>query len=471
MKSRLTFPHPETNVGKLRQLDELHAEYIRYIGECVTKMVADRKTTAFPSERRAYFPANPNLSSQVLKNAQAQAVELVTTWIAGLYGRKLRSHIRKQGLSDLETLQLYTIGKYRLTHGGTFGRATVPQHLVDLYWSWVWDTSVVGNPPSVSDRTPMRLTEMTCTFGENEDTAHFKGWWLRFSTLTRRKTVEIPLKVSPYLNRTGGMSSTVMARRGVDGGWTFQFTEKTESPAFDGSAGKLGVDVGLNVLAATSDGDLYGRHFKDGFDRLRSRIQTLRANRQRQGMREDSQRLWKLERRLSGQVKTATNTVANRLVRKYPKTTFVVEDLDLSGCRGNKRFAYRALQEALGRKAVTEKVNPAYTSQTCPSCGNVSRRNRNGTKFQCDSCGRKSHADFVGGLNLLGRSEDKQVGMKTPPKSVKATLEGRYLARRARPRPPRSPLEGARTVEPEAYCEPTEKIGIRTASKSVPRFT
>lgn len=468
MKSRLTFPHPETNVGKLRQLDELHAEYVRYVGECAAKMVADHRENVPPSERRAYFNPSACLSSQIAKNAQNQAVELVSTWVAGLYGRKLRSHIRKLGLPDLETLQLYTIGKYRLTHGGTFGRATVPQHLVDLYWSWVWDTSVVGHPPSVGSRFPMRLTEMTCTFGENEDTKNFKGWWLRFSTLTRRKTVEVPLRETPYLQKASGVALTVMARKGPDGGWTFQFTEKGEAPAFDGSAGKLGVDVGLNVLAATSDGNLEGRHFKDGFDRLRKTVGELRANRQRQGMKEDSRRLWKLERRLSGQVKTATNTVANRLVRKYPKTTFVVEDLDLSGCRGSKRFAYRALQEALGRKAVTEKVNPAYTSQTCPSCGNVSRRNRSGTKFRCVSCGRKSHADFVGGLNLLGRSEDKQVSLKTPPKSVKVTLEGRYLARRrAGSRPPRSPSVGARTVEPGAYCEPTEKIGIRTASKSV----
>ena len=432
-------------------------------------MVADRKPGLLLSERRGYFPPTHGLTSQVIKNATNQAVEIVSTWVAGIYGRTLRSHIGKQGLSDLETMQLRTIGKYRLTQGGTFGRATIPQHLVDIYWSWVWNPSIVGDPPSVGNRFPMRLTEMTCTFGENEESKHFRGWWLRFSTLTRRKTAEIPLKTSPYLKRSDAVAKTVLARKTPEGSWVFQFTDKREELPFEGDDGRIGVDVGLNVLAATSNGDIEGRDFKSSFDTLRKRVGDIRANRQRQDLKKDSLRLWKLERRLSGQVKTATNTVANRLVRKYPKTTFVVENLDLSGCRGSKRFAYRALQEALGRKAVVEKVNPAYTSQTCPSCGNVSRRNRRGTSFRCVSCGRKSHADFVGGLNLLGRSEDKQVGLKTPPKSVKAILEGRYLARRrARSRPPRSPSIGARTVEPEAYCEPTEKIGIRTASKSVP---
>lgn len=442
------------------------------MGECVQKMVGDHRVNVFPSERKTYFPANPALSSQILKNAQNQAVELVVTWIAGLYGRTLRSHIAKQGLSDLETMQLRTIGKYKLTHGGTFGRATVPQHLVDLYWGWVWDTEISGNPPSVSERTPMRLTEMTCTFGENKDTTHFVGWWLRFSTLTRRQLVEIPLKESPYIKKAGDVALTVIVRKTPDGGWVFQFTNKTEShPLPDGTQGKLGVDVGLNVLAATSNGDLYGRTFKPKFDRLRKKVLELRANRQRQKLKKDSTRLWRLERKLSGQIKTATNTVANQLAARHPGFTFVVEDLDLSGCRGSKRFAYRALQESLSRKAVTERVNPAYTSQMCPSCGHPSRNNRHGTDFHCQSCGRKSHADFVGGLNLLGRSEDKQVSLKTPPRSVKAMLEGRYLARRAsapaRSRPPRSPLVGVRTVGPEAYCGGTGFPGTRTASKLV----
>lgn len=451
MKSRITFPHPETNVGKLRQLDELHAEYVRYVGICVAKLVADRKTNVFPSERKTYFPACETLSSQILKNAQNHAVDLVSTWLAGLYGRTLRGHIGKQKLSESETVQLYTIGKYKLTRGGLFGRATVSQELVDLYWSWVWNPKISGHAPTIGERTPMHLTQMTCTFGESKKSKFFDGWWLRFSTLTRRSTAEIPLKASPYLRSSKDLALSVMARKNPDGGWVFQFTEKAEAPVFAGDAGKIGVDVGLNVLAATSDGVLYGRDFKAKFDHLRKRVGSVRANRQRQGFKQDSYRLWKLERRLSGQIKTAAGTVANKLVAAHPGHTFVVEDLDLSGSRGSKRFAYRALQSSLATKAATEKVNPAYTSQLCPSCGCVNRKNRHGTAFCCQSCGRRSHADFVGGSNLLGRSEDKQIGLKTPVKSVKAILNGRYRLRRSRP--PEFPPVGASTVWPVAHSK------------------
>lgn len=179
-------------------------------------------------------------------------------------------------------------------------------------------------------------------------------------------------------------------------------------PALGKDAPTVGVDIGLNVLASTSDGCLYGANVKPKFDKLYAKVKQIRANRQRQGFKETSQRLNVLEDRLSGLVKTATGTVANKLIKDYPGHVFVIEDLDLKGCRGQKRFAYRALQTSLEKKTNTLKVNPAYTSQQCPSCGYVSRKNRAGVKFACKGCGKICHADWVGAVNLLRRSEDKE---------------------------------------------------------------
>lgn len=115
----------------------------------------------------------------------------------------------------------------------------------------------------------------------------------------------------------------------------------------------------------------------------------------------------------------------------YPAgTVFVHEDLDLRGTAGQKRFAYRAVHHAMAAKCPQEAQNPAYTSQCCPSCEYVSRRNRAGTKFICRSCGRKSHADAVGGINLLGRSEAKQVSVDDDRFRVRNLLRARYWARR-----------------------------------------
>ena len=48
------------------------------------------------------------------------------------------------------------------------------------------------------------------------------------------------------------------------------------------------------------------------------------------------------------------------------------------------------------------KVNPAYTSQTCPKCGHTEKANRNKKlhTFCCKNCGYKSNDDRVGAMNL-----------------------------------------------------------------------
>lgn len=145
---------------------------------------------------------------------------------------------------------------------------------------------------------------------------------------------------------------------------------------------------------------------------------------------ENSKRLDRLEAKLSGFIRTETGRISNKLVRSFPGYVFVIEDLDLRGCKGQKRFAYKALQSSLEKKAPVIKVNPAYTSQACPACGHVSRRNRSGIRFRCTSCGNKLHADSVGSVNLLGRSEDHKIKITTSVSEVKTLLSQRYFSRR-----------------------------------------
>ena len=50
------------------------------------------------------------------------------------------------------------------------------------------------------------------------------------------------------------------------------------------------------------------------------------------------------------------------------------------------------------------KVNPAYTSQTCPSCGHCEKENRpTQAEFECRQCGYTNNSDVVGAINVLNR--------------------------------------------------------------------
>ena len=60
------------------------------------------------------------------------------------------------------------------------------------------------------------------------------------------------------------------------------------------------------------------------------------------------------------------------------------------------------LELCLNYKMEVQKVNPAYTSQTCHQCGHVAKGNRKTqSEFKCLSCGHTDDADVNASLNIL----------------------------------------------------------------------
>lgn len=47
-----------------------------------------------------------------------------------------------------------------------------------------------------------------------------------------------------------------------------------------------------------------------------------------------------------------------------------------------------------------EFKSPYKTSQRCPICGNIDRRNRNADKFKSTRCAFEENTDIVGAINL-----------------------------------------------------------------------
>jgi putative transposase len=448
VKARIAHAHPNTNQGKLEKLAALQAVYRAYVQTCIDAMVVAKHHYVKLADSQVFFPKSIGLSSQLQKCARLQAVYIVSTWTKTLY-RRLKRYIYEQDFTREMRVQLNMIGKCLLTQAKKTGTIVITEEALSTWWSWVWDKDIAGNTPVVGDDCPMWLSEMCIEFAPAKQAGSHGGWWARVSCLDNGKRLSIPLAKTPYLTNPTKMAKSVLIGK-RHGRWTFQFTDKTPAVEFAPTTKRIGVDVGLNVLAATSDGRLLGKQCKPKFDRLYAKVMRLRKNRMRQGLRRNSPRLARMEQHLSGLIKTETGTVARKLVETYPNTTFVIENLDLRGCRGSKRFAYQALHHALENRAPTQGENPAYTSQECPSCTYVNKLNRNGTKFRCRSCGRIAHADVVGGINLLGRSEDKQIGAFDHPKVVAAILRERYRQRRDSSSGRKRSVP---TVVPVVYCD------------------
>ena len=431
-RSRALYFHPKVNEGKIRALEALHVEYLRYLQACVEVMISSMRMSVSRKELLRFFPKEKVLSTNIVMACQQHAAEIVSGWTTSLYTRKLKRHIKnlaKEGeITEATQIALFTVGKYGVDRPSE----TIPQEAIDQYWSFLLDESLVGRTPTISNRVGMRMSIHTSDIRVVPE-VDLTTWWLGISHLRKSHRLWVPIVANPHIKDPSEIVNGCMIRKDRRGRWRVEVLERKliEDPKLDLTSPRVGVDVGLNVIAATSTGKLYGADLKPKFDTLYAKVKTLRGNRQRQGLRLNSPRLDRLEERLSGLIKSSTGFVANSLVRDYPGHAFVIEDLDLSGCRGQKRFAYRALHNSLKTKAPIIVVNPAYSSQECPSCGYVHRGNRSGTKFKCRGCGKISHADVVGGKNLLRRSEDNLILLDDSPSEVKTILRERYLDLRA----------------------------------------
>jgi len=72
--------------------------------------------------------------------------------------------------------------------------------------------------------------------------------------------------------------------------------------------------------------------------------------------------------------------------------------------------------KAAAKGIAVELVNEAYTSQTCPNCGE--RHKPKGRVFLCPACGFVSHRDAVGAANIRSVCLYGKPG-QSPPGSIK----------------------------------------------------
>lgn len=442
-----TLISPQTNGGKIEQLTKLHAAYVGYLRLCVERMLEARRWSVPLREMMSFFPRPANgLTCHFEKDAKRQAVVIVSSWVKSLYPNVMCEKIVEAGvLTDDQRRQLCTIGKHTIAKPCSTRGGQISQEMVDLYWWCVWEPEVTGRRPTPHDDCPMVLDEAVIRLETNEKSESF-DLWLSCSSLVPRQRLLLPLSPHPELPTRDvlardpkalgrlQLAKTVSVRRDAHGRWWCQLTDRrpqTKPEVVEGR--KLGIDAGLNVIAATSDGRLLGRQLKPQFDRLRSKIFFARRMRQQQGFDKDSPRLRAMEEQLTGLVATSVGRVVNLLLHLYPGSLFVIEQMDLRGAPGSKRFAYRKLLELFLRRAVVLLVNAAYNSQECPCCHHVAAGNRHGTLFLCQNCGYRSHADIVGARNALGRSEDKRITLESHRSAIRAILRAQYLALRAGP--------------------------------------
>lgn len=125
-----------------------------------------------------------------------------------------------------------------------------------------------------------------------------------------------------------------------------------------------------------------------------------------------------LKEKLSGQRERYTNNETDVISRNivnladdHRPSAIVMEDLtgyretaddpihDWPTHKIREKIAYKA--EDLGIPVV--EIDPAYTSQTCSSCGYTDGESRDGRRFVCTDCGYDVDADFNAAVNIANK--------------------------------------------------------------------
>ena len=195
----------------------------------------------------------------------------------------------------------------------------------------------------------------------------------------------------------------------------------------------VGIDVGVEELVATSDGELITnpRHLRHSAERLAA-AQRLVAGRKRGShrRRKAGARVAAVHRKIAHQRRDVHHHISKALVARYD--LIVHEALAITNmtrrpaARPNleggydpngaaaksglnreilaagwgqllRMLSYKA--EEAGRELIA--VDPRHTSMTCTVCGHVDGGNRSGAVFRCLRCGHQAHADVNAAQNIL----------------------------------------------------------------------
>lgn len=179
----------------------------------------------------------------------------------------------------------------------------------------------------------------------------------------------------------------------------------------------VGVDRGVRFIATTYDSS--GKTvFYSGKSVNSKRNHFSKIIKQLKGKKTSSarRRLKSICRREHCWMQDVNHCITKALSQSQPRgTLFVLENLKrLRGCMSNRfpaqnlswwaylDFERKLIYKASFRGQKVIKVNPAFTSQTCPLCGRISKRNRIHSKhlFRCISCMYRTNDDRVAAINL-----------------------------------------------------------------------
>jgi IS605 OrfB family transposase len=232
--------------------------------------------------------------------------------------------------------------------------------------------------------------------------------------------IELPITVPAHLVQYVGhktCSADLCYRKGR---YTLHIVVSIPEPSLPPTPTVVGVDLGLNRPAVTSNRQFLGeKRWKE----QERRTFRLRRKLQAKGTRSARRHLRGLSGKQFRRRRDHDHVLSKRIVQSTPEgATIVLENLKnmrdtskMGRGKGNKNvdnkrrlhsWSFAQLYSFVEYKAQARgirvvKIDPRLTSQTCSHCGHQARNNRRSQSlFLCRSCGYQLNADLNAAYNI-----------------------------------------------------------------------
>ena len=167
--------------------------------------------------------------------------------------------------------------------------------------------------------------------------------------------------------------------------------EIPDPPELSDITSVVGIDRGIRFLAVSYDGNKTSFASGAAVKQKRAHYRKLRQSLQKKQTSSARKRLRAIGQRENRWMNDVNHCLSKTLRNRYVSVSWSYSDLE-------KKLTYKA--EMNGSRVI--KLDPRYTSQTCPVCGHREKSNRDHKNhtFRCRQCGYTTNDDRIGAMNL-----------------------------------------------------------------------
>jgi IS605 OrfB family transposase len=225
--------------------------------------------------------------------------------------------------------------------------------------------------------------------------------WFKLRSLGE-SVVKLPSHKHKHFNefiQDGWLTKKSCRLRRVNGIFYVDLFLEKEAPEKKTEGRPVGFDCGYKKLLADSDGNTHDTGLESIYEKIA---------RKKQGSKGFKRALRHRDQAVHESVKKIDLSEVKQVVVEGLKNVKKNSKGKITKKFNNKlqRWIYPKVLGTLSMRCEREgvlftEVPPAYTSQTCSSCGVVDRKSRKLERFRCTTCGMEMDADHNAAINIL----------------------------------------------------------------------